>query len=41
MKKSLRIISLAPTQTEILAALGLIQELAGVTSDCDYPNTVR
>ncbi len=33
----MKIISLAPTQTEILAALGLRENLVGVTEDCDYP----
>jgi len=32
------IISLSPTQTEILTALGIIP--AGVTSDCDFPRSV-
>ncbi len=32
-----RIISLAPSITEILFALGLHQEIVGVTSFCDYP----
>jgi iron complex transport system substrate-binding protein len=41
MAKPLRILSLAPTQTEILAALGLTQELLGITEDCDYPEEVR
>jgi iron complex transport system substrate-binding protein len=39
MNQSPRIVSLAPTQTEILAALGLAQGhgLVGVSEDCDYP----
>jgi iron complex transport system substrate-binding protein len=32
-----RIISLAPSITEILFALGLTDEIAGVTDFCDYP----
>lgn len=32
-----RIISLAPSNTEILFALGLEEELVGVTDFCDYP----
>lgn len=32
-----RIISLAPSVTEILFALGLQEEIAGVTDFCDYP----
>ncbi len=38
---SLRLISLAPTQTEIVAALGAFQDLLGVTEDCDFPAPVR
>ena len=34
----MNIISLAPTQTEILAALGITP--AGVTVDCDFPESV-
>jgi len=32
-----RIVSLAPNITEILFALGLEEQLVGVTLDCDYP----
>jgi iron complex transport system substrate-binding protein len=32
-----RMISLAPSITEILFALGLIEEIAAVTNYCDYP----
>ena len=35
-----RIISLAPSTTEILFAIGLRQEIAGVTNFCDYPEDV-
>jgi iron complex transport system substrate-binding protein len=35
-----RIISLAPSVTEILFALGLRQEIIGVTNFCDYPEEV-
>ena len=38
--KSLRLISLAPTQTEIVAALGAVENLLGVTEDCDFPAPV-
>jgi iron complex transport system substrate-binding protein len=41
MSKALRILSLAPTQTEVLAALGLTEALVGVSEDCDYPEEVR
>ena len=37
MKENLRLISLAPTQTEIIAALGGLELLIGVTENCDYP----
>ncbi|HNQ30525.1 MAG: Cobalamin-binding protein precursor [Methanoregulaceae archaeon PtaB.Bin009] len=33
----LRIVSLAPSNTEILAALGLVDRMVGVTDVCDYP----
>lgn len=35
-----RIISLAPTQTEIIAALGRASRLIGVSDNCDYPPEV-
>lgn len=40
MNKDLRIISLAPTQTEIIVALGGFELLMGVTENCDYPEAV-
>lgn len=36
-----RIISLAPSMTEILFALGLGDQIAGVTSFCDYPEEAK
>jgi len=36
-----RIVSLAPSTTEILFALGLGDRIAGVTSFCDYPEEAR
>ncbi len=36
-----RIVSLSPSSTEILAALGLLDRVAGVTDVCDYPPEVR
>ncbi|MBA3236200.1 MAG: ABC transporter substrate-binding protein, partial [Chloroflexi bacterium] len=33
----MRIVSLLPSATEIVCALGLGDELAGVTHECDYP----
>src|SRR5437763_16663013 len=35
--KSCRIVSLLPAATEIAAALGLIDEIVGVSHECDYP----
>lgn len=36
-KKTLRIISLAPSTTEILFSLGLAEEVVGVSTFCNYP----
>ncbi|MBP8646207.1 MAG: ABC transporter substrate-binding protein [Syntrophobacteraceae bacterium] len=41
MRRPFRVISLAPTQTEIIAALGGLGFLDGVTEDCDFPEDVR
>ena len=38
--KTMRLISLAPTQTEIVAALGAVEDLVGLTEDCDFPDSV-
>jgi iron complex transport system substrate-binding protein len=37
----MRILSLAPTQTEIVAALGQLESLAGRTENCDYPDGAK
>jgi iron complex transport system substrate-binding protein len=37
----MRIISLLPSATEIICALGLGDQLVGVTHECDYPEFVR
>ncbi len=37
----LRIVSLLPSATEIICALGLESQLVGVTHECDYPPFVR
>lgn len=39
--KGLRIISLAPSTTEILFALGLDKEIIGVSSICNYPKEAK
>jgi iron complex transport system substrate-binding protein len=36
-----RIVSLSPSNTEILAALGLLDQVVGVTEVCDYPPEVK
>jgi len=36
-----RIVSLSPSNTEILAALGLVDRVVGVTDVCDYPPEVK
>lgn len=36
-----RIVSLLPSATEIVCALGLEDRLVGVTHECDYPTAVR
>lgn len=37
----MRIVSLVPAGTEIVAALGLGDQLVAVTHDCDFPPAVR
>ena len=37
----MRIVSLLPSATEIVCALGLEEQLVGVTHECDYPPFVR
>ena len=39
-RDSMRIVSLLPSATEIVSALGLIEALVGVTHECDYPPDV-
>jgi len=38
---TMRIVSLLPSATEIICALGLEHQLVGVTHECDYPPPVR
>lgn len=35
--KDLRLISFLPSATEIVCALGLEEQLVGVTHECDFP----
>jgi len=37
----MRIVSLLPSATEIICALGLEDQLVGVTHECDYPASVQ
>jgi iron complex transport system substrate-binding protein len=37
----MRIVSLLPSATEILALVGLAEQLVGVSHECDYPASVR
>ncbi len=40
-KRPARVVSLAPSMTEILYSLGLDEEIVGVTEYCDYPPQAR
>jgi iron complex transport system substrate-binding protein len=40
MTNNLRIVSLLPSATEIVCALGLEDYLVGITHECDYPSSV-
>src|SRR3989475_10216656 len=37
----MRIVSLLPSATEMVAALGLTDQLVGISHDCDYPPAIR
>src|SRR3984893_10839046 len=39
-RESIRIVSLLPSATEIVCALGLEDALVGITHECDYPPSV-
>ncbi len=41
MTARLRVLSLLPSATEIVAALGAGDQLVGITHECDYPAAVR
>ena len=36
-----RIVSFLPSATEMICALGLVDQLAGITHECDFPPEVR
>jgi iron complex transport system substrate-binding protein len=40
MNKPTRIVSFLPSATEIACALGLFDQLVGITHECDYPPEV-
>jgi iron complex transport system substrate-binding protein len=41
MSAAQRIVSFLPSATEMVCALGLVERLAGVTHECDYPPEVK
>ena len=41
VSSAMRIVSLLPSATEILFALGFDQEIVGVSHECDFPPSVR
>ena len=41
MKDDVRIVSLIPSGTEILAALGLTENIVGRSHECDYPEEIQ
>jgi iron complex transport system substrate-binding protein len=38
---SLRLVSLLPSATEIIACLGLVDRLVGISHECDYPPEIK
>jgi iron complex transport system substrate-binding protein len=41
MRPALRIVSFLPSATEMACALGLAEQLVGITHECDYPQEVK
>jgi iron complex transport system substrate-binding protein len=41
MAPALRIVSFLPSATEMACALGLAEQLVGVTHECDYPREIK
>jgi iron complex transport system substrate-binding protein len=41
MPESLKIVSLLPSATEIVAALGLVESIVGRSHECDYPPEIQ
>ena len=41
MASALRIVSFLPSATEMACALGLAEQLVGVTHECDYPQEIK
>ena len=41
MEEAVRIVSLLPSATEIVYALGLGESLVGITHECDFPADAR
>jgi iron complex transport system substrate-binding protein len=41
MRKKMRIVSLLPGATEVVAALGLVDEIVGVSHECDFPEGIQ
>ena len=37
----MRVVSLLPAATEIVDALGLLDQVVGVSHECDYPAAAR
>src|SRR5580693_6176275 len=37
----MKIVSFLPSATEMVCALGLTDQLVGITHECDYPATIR